>query len=130
MKNYVAYHNPDKMGASVLDMPHYTAAHSKRIRVNPGDRVWLLTRMDSPERSYFIRSCFVVEQTGSGTELGFKTKVSGSANTGTEFDPMIKISDADWFPEFQNRLGNFGLGFQRIRDAHFIDCLERAISGY
>src|SRR5437879_5645103 len=119
MKDFVVYHNPDVFPVGIMDVDPLVAFTNKPVSDVRGSRVWLLAGSGAPRRTYFIRSYFFVEEIGSGAELGFKTKLSGGA--GKAFDPMIELSDDEWFVDFKRTLGNFGFGFQSVTDPRFIE---------
>ena len=125
MKDFVIYHNPDVFPKGIMDVDPFAVFTDKTVSDVRGDRVWLLTGEGNP-RTYFIRSYFFVDEIGSGAELGFKTKLTGSA--GKAFDPMIELSDDDWFVDFKRALGNFAFGLQSVTDARFIEGLENAVA--
>ena len=125
MKDFVVYHNPDVFPVGIMDVDPLAAFTNKPVSDIRGSRVWVLAGSGAP-RTYFIRSYFLVEEIGSGAELGFKTKLSGS--TGKAFDPMIELSDDEWFVDFKRTLGNFAFGLQSVTDARFIEGLENAVA--
>jgi hypothetical protein len=87
-----------------------------------GSRVWLITGEGKP-RTFFLRSCFVVDQVVSGTEHGFKTKLLGKHCR--TFDPMVGLSNQDWFDDLKRTQSNFNFGLQVIRDHNFVLGFER-----
>ena len=85
-------------------------------------QVWLITGEGKP-RAFFLRSCFMVDQVVAGTEHGFKTKLLGKDCR--TFDPMVSLSDQDWFEEFKRTQSNFSFGLQAITDHDFILGFEK-----
>jgi hypothetical protein len=125
MKDYVVYHNPDKMGGPVTSLDACMILTKKSVKEKEiiGSRVWLITGEGTP-RTYFLRSWFIVDAALSGTDHGFKTKLIGKECR--IFDPMVILSEQGWFREFKRRQGNFSLGLQVITDRNSILGLERA----
>jgi len=123
LKDYVVYHNPVKMKGPVTGVNPCMIVTNKSVKEIIGSRVWLITGEGTP-RTYFLRSWFIVDAALSGTEHGFKTKLIGKECR--IFDPMVMLSDQDWFEEFKRTQGNFSLGLQVITDRNSILGLERA----
>ena len=124
MKDYIAYHNPDKMRAPLAEFPPFLAVtNNKMADVQHGSRVWVLTGEGKPVRTFFLRSYFTVDEIGPGS-YGFKNELSGTR--GKEFKPMVRLNDLEWFDDFKLTQGNFSRGFQEIIGTRFIKGLEVA----
>jgi hypothetical protein len=121
MKDYVVYHNPDKMGGRVRDFPSCEAVTGKTVKENViGSRVWLITGEGKP-RTFLLRSCFIVDQVLTRGHEEYKTKLTGSDCR--IFEPMIEL-EGRWFHTFKRKQGNFSRGFQVI-DADSVLQLEK-----
>jgi len=125
MKDYVVYHNPEVMGHAAGNVDPFSVVTNKKVADVRGSRVWLLTGEGAP-RTFFICSYFIVEKIESGMNDGFETRLSGT--TGKKFNPMIELSDEEWFSDFKRSQGNFAFGFQLINEARFVEGLEAVIS--
>ena len=93
----------------------------KQVSDVRGNRVWLITGEGHP-RTFFLHSHFIVDEIERGSDAGYNTKLSGRA--GSAFEPMIELNTEDWFPDFKRSQGNFGFGFQPIKDFRFVKGLE------
>jgi hypothetical protein len=125
MKHFVVYNNPDVFPIGIMDSDPF-AAYTNNPVPDVGSRVWVLAGEGKP-RTYFLRSYFFVDEIGSGSQFGFKTKVSGSS--GEAFDPMIELPSDEWFVDFKLKLGNFGFGLRLVTDPRFIKGLENSVPG-
>src|SRR5438270_7123404 len=120
------YHNPDVMRVPVTSVDPCTIVTNKGVREEiVGSRVWLITGEGKP-RTFFLRSCFVVDKVVSGTTHGFKTKLLGKDCR--PFDPMVNLSDQDWFEEFKRTQSNFRFGLQVISDQNFVLRFEKSVN--
>jgi hypothetical protein len=124
MKDYVIYHNPDKMGGSVTNFPACMIWTNKVFKQIVGSRVWLVTGEGKP-RIYFLRSWFVVDASLPGIDRGYKTKLIGKQCQA--FDPMVLLSDQDWFEDFKRQQLNFHRGLQPTKDEFVHRLLKIAI---
>ena len=122
MKDYIVYHNPDVMGypASQVNTLEIVTNHVAKKATD--GRVWLLTGEGRP-RKYYLRLYFTIESVGSGEDVGFRTRVSGT--NGKIFDPMPNLDGEDWLPGLKRDTGNFSFGFRAIRSPRITDGLEK-----
>ena len=124
MKDFVVYHNPDRMGCDVTQMSPLSAVTNKPTPADvEGSRVWLLTGQGKP-RTFLLRSWFIVDRVEKDVD-GFRTKVSGKI--GTALIPMINLNDEAWFESFKRKQGRFAFGLQRITVQPFIRGLEEVV---
>ncbi|ROZ72091.1 hypothetical protein [Ramlibacter sp. WS9] len=130
MNHFAAYHNPDTMGYGALDINVHSQLTGQRI-ADPtrfiGARLWTVTGerlAGSPRKHYSLRNTFVIDRISpyTGAVQGFDKMVTGS--DGMMFNPMIPLSDLDWFPEFLKRMGNFGFGIHPIMNSEYIAALQ------
>jgi len=119
VRDFVVYHNPEKMGGDVERVDALSIVTNKRIADPSGDRVWLLSGRGNP-RTYVLRSWFIVDSVESGSADGYETKLSGK---GEVFDPVIELNGEPWFEDFKREQGNFSFGLNRIND-RFAKLLE------
>lgn len=124
MKNYLIYHNPEKMDYSLDTVKDFIAFANRKVNdENIGSKVWLITGEGNP-KEYFIKMYFVIEDIKSGVEKNFKTKLIGSE--GKILKTMIRIDNLPWFEGFKKQMAYF-VGFAEIRDQKYIDELEKLI---
>jgi hypothetical protein len=108
------------MDGDVESVDALSIVTDKRIADPYGDRVWLLSGRGNP-RTFVLRSWFVVDSVESGANDGYETKLAGKS--GEVFDPVIELNREPWFEDFKREQGNFGFGFNRIKD-RFAKALE------
>ena len=122
MKDYIVYHNPDRMGGPVTSVDPWKIVTNKSVTDEIiGSRVWLITGEGRP-RTYYLCSWFFVDEVTSGRQHGFKTQLKG--NNYRTFLPMINLSDHVWFSDFRQALINFRGGLQSITSPDFVSKLE------
>ena len=64
---------------------------------------------------YFLRATFLISDVVKSDKPDFENLVTGK--DGQLFDPMPFLSDEVWFPGFRKKQGNFGFGFNVIKQA-------------
>lgn len=122
MKDFLVYHNPDAMKVDVTKVNAFAIVTNKPVTEDViGNRVWLLTGTGRP-RTFLLRSYFIVDQIEANVD-GFKTKLSGT--TGRVFEPMIDLTNEEWFEELKKSQGNFAFGLQSVTDEKIVGRLER-----
>jgi hypothetical protein len=121
MKNFLVYHNPDKMHCEV------TEVHALEIVTNRpaprdaiGSRVWLITGRGRP-RTFLLRSWFIVDKAGEA-DGEFKTKLSGTQ--GKVFEPMIELNQEEWLDDLKRQQRNFASGLQSITNEQVVRGLK------
>lgn len=136
--DFVVYHNPDTMGREFgdeegcVDDPENGFYTDKQAEYAKGARVWMVTGTGHP-REYFLCGCFRLERIEDGAEEGFQSLLSGYGVTlPSHLRPSL--NHEAWFPDFLNRVGHFGLGFQRISDEHvaaaFVELVRQKIASW
>ncbi|MBA3351214.1 MAG: hypothetical protein H0U23_02095 [Blastocatellia bacterium] len=126
MNDFLAYHNPEKMGERAIDLEVHAVLTKKEVPRIIGDRVWLVTGEGSP-RKYYLCDWFIVDRIETIDDPYFRKRISGRA--GNFIRPMRRLDEHEWFPDFKRSNGNFGLGFQPINEVRFIKALEKIAGG-
>ena len=130
MKNFVGYHNAEKMGYSFQDSREPLAFLTRKsVDHLVGTRVWVIAGEGQP-RGYFFGGWFLVDNVGPLAGDPSVRKVRGTA--GRAWKPMIRLNELPWFSRFRESQGNFSLGLQPIKDEfvpHFEALIKRATSG-
>lgn len=125
MSEVIVYHNPDSMGYPASEVTGPEVLTDKRLSDDAvGDRIWLLTGEGQPRR-FFLRGVFKADCVESGEDEGFRTRVRGS--NAKFFDPMIELTNREWFRDLKRSQGNFAFGYQTVSDPRFVRGLESAI---
>jgi hypothetical protein len=125
-QDVIVYHNPDKMPYPATEVTEPGILTNKRVSRNAvGDRIWLLTGEGNPRR-FFLRAVFTATDVESGEEHGFRTHIFGKK--GKFFQPMIELTDEDWFQDLKRSQGNFAFGYQPITDLRFVRGLESVVA--
>lgn len=122
--DYVVYNNADTVGEleKEIDLSVFT---KKSARDADGARVWLFFGKGSPRR-FYLKLWFVVDNVDDGSEHGFTTRLSGSE--GERFEPMIEITNEEWFKRLKKEQGNFAFGFNPIKDRSIVTELLDLVS--
>lgn len=124
MKNYLLYHNPEKMGYSLDTVTDFIGFTDRKVKdENIESKVWLITGEGRP-KEYFLKMYFMIEDVKSGAEKNFKTKLVG--NKGKILDSMIRIDSLPWFEGFKKQMAYF-IGFAEIKHQKYIDELEKLV---
>lgn len=124
MKNYLLYHNPEKMGYSLDTVTDFNAYTDRKVKdENIESKVWLLTGEGKP-KEFFLKMYFIIDDIKSGLEKEFKTKLIG--REGKILKSMIRIDNLPWFEGFKKQMAYF-VGFAEIRHKKYIDELEKLI---
>ena len=121
MKDFIVYHNPEKMRADVQEVNALSIVTNKTPVDPSGCRIWLMSGRGRP-RTFVLRSWFIVDSVEAGRGDGYKTKLSGKS--GEVFDPVIELNDEPWFHDFKQNQGNFAFGFNAINEDRFVKALE------
>jgi Domain of unknown function (DUF3883) len=124
MKNYVGYHNFDRMGYSYEEADPFSLATTKSVSHMLGNKVWVIAGTGKP-RSYSLMSYFIVDEIGDYGENGFEKAIYGSE--GEEFPQGILLDNLEWIKAFVRSQSNFSLGLQPIKD-EFVLLFEGLIS--
>lgn len=127
MRHFIAYHNVEKMGRTLLEGQPLRVLTNKSVNQLLNHAVWIITGEGKESRTYSLGSVFIVTETGNSEEPGFKHVASGP---GHAFDPPIPITKADWFPDLFSSTGHFGLGVTPIKDEVIIQGLIQTASSH
>lgn len=123
MKDFVVYHNPDRMKYPASEVNVLGIVTNKSAAGAKGGRVWLITR--GKPKQFWLRGIFTVETVGPSDHPKYKTEVSGTA--GALFDPMLRLDTEPWFDDFKYQQGNFAFGFQPISDPEVVSGLQKLV---
>src|ERR1700721_4225907 len=113
MRDFIAYHNTEKMGQPLSDGEPLRLLTSKPVDRLVGNAVWCITGQGIDERRYALRSMFNVNEVGDTADSGFKHFAAGSGHV---FRPPVPLNDEIWFPELLRSMGNFGLEVLEVAD--------------
>jgi hypothetical protein len=129
MRNFVGYHNAEKMGYSLRDAKDpFAFVTRKAVGHLVGARVWAITGEGQPRR-YFCAGWFRVDRIEPSAGDPSERKVRGTV--GRVFKPMIRLNELPWFPRFRQSQSNFSLGLQAIKDelVPHLEALEALAAG-
>src|SRR4051794_40703523 len=105
MRDFVAYHNADKMGYSYRDATEPLAFFTKKgVGHLSGARVWAIAGEGKP-REYFLGAWFIVSDVVEVAGNSGERIVRGTV--GEVFDPMVRLNDFLWFGRFRDSQSNF-----------------------
>ena len=128
MKNFVQYHNVEKMGfsASKLDEPKLHT--DKSVRNISSNRVWLISGEGSSPKEFYLAAVFKVNRTNNYFDHpDFENSAYGNGHIIGE---TIKLNGLPWFESLKSNLNNFKNGLSEITDLDIIKELEAASSAY
>lgn len=120
MRHFVQHHNPDKMGHYRRQQGKYGIVTDKAVLNTLDQRIWLISRSDSP-RHYVLCETFIVDEVGPQPSGPFKNFANGSH--GSAPHRPISIEQEAWFERLRYLTGNFGFGLQTINDPNVINGL-------
>jgi hypothetical protein len=125
MKNYVQYHNTEKMGYAALEAAsgYFQISTNKPTQEVVGNRIWLFAGKGKPRR-YFLAFVFIAENFSTVSEQDFFYQVRG--REGKVFDPSLEVTHYPWFRELLRSQGNFAFGLN-ILDERYIPYLEKLL---
>lgn len=117
--HFVAYHNAEKMGYE-YDSQKELVFYSTKLGVLKkaiGNTVWVIqgTRYGN-KIAYTLCGAYVanhIDPPKNSTSDNYV--IRGSAIK--IFNPPVALNQLKWFPELQHSQGNFGLGFNRIKES-------------
>lgn len=130
MKQFVAYHNVNKMGCDFEVVDEFCFFSNKATNFllqTVGARVWIISGLQNgKKKSYHLEGVFIPDQVIESEDNNFSHAISGAI--GVVFNPGINLNDLKWFPDFLKSQSNFSIGIASInhKDAlqYFNDCLE------
>jgi hypothetical protein len=124
-KHFVGYHNSEKMAAEQDDTgeesgdeagpAQYGFLTKKPTGPIVGGVIWWITGENKP-REYYLDGWFVVDGAEPIDAARFESRVYGTE--GVTFDEGILLNDFDWWEDFREAQGRFGLGIQEIQPQH------------
>ncbi|MGK3990553.1 HNH endonuclease [Sorangium sp. So ce136] len=113
MRNYVAYHNAEKMGYAYSEAEQpFSFVTRKPVRHLRGARVWAITGEGNP-RQYSLGGWFVVDHVEDDDDEHI---IRGKE--GQTFHETVRLNDLAWFPALRQSLSNFSLGVQPLGDEY------------
>jgi hypothetical protein len=114
MRDYVVYHNPDRMPHPVSAVQSNSAFTDKDVTNAVGARIWVVGRDGS---RYLLGAVFRATQRIAG-QYGFRNGLAGEY--GCRFGALADISSEAWFANLQSMCGNFAFGFTEITEPSVI----------
>jgi hypothetical protein len=122
MNHFVVYHNPETMGYDAKSIEGFSIVTTKPVMGSVGSRIWIVTGRGTP-RSYSLVQTFLAESAGPKPVAVGVNQIC--ARTGIRFRPEVPLNALPWFAGFRKRMGNFGLGFQKLTDPRLVQALEQ-----
>lgn len=130
MRNFVAYHNAEKMGYDYEpggDYSFFSRRALAFLEKTIGESIWVISGVRSGGRTiYKLCAIYIPNQVLVREEAAFEYIVSGSI--GYAFDPAIELNDMSWFHGFLKSQANFSLGINEIKDKFAIEYLTELAS--
>ena len=131
MRNFVAYHNAEKMGYDYEPSGDYSFFSRKALAFLEkaiGETIWVINGARSGGRTiYTLCAIYTPDQVVVADDATFEYIVSGSI--GHDFNPPIELNDLLWFQGFLKSQANFSLGINEIKDKFAIENLTTLTSG-
>jgi len=127
-KQYVAYHNVEKMGRALREGDPCRVISNRSLKSLETCVVWMVVGekvIGLTKKRFSIGSVFTVSEFGDLADDEFKYYASGA---GKSFDPPILISNEPWFEEFRKNARSFE-GIHPIKDPAHVAALE-ALAGH
>ena len=129
MRNFVQYHNVERMGfsASKLDEPKLHT--DKSVKNLSSNKVWLISGEGSSPKDFYLAAVFRVNKVTAGTfdHPDFKNSAFG---VGHIIGETIKLNDLPWFELLKSNLNNFKNGLSEVTDTDIVKELETVSSAY
>ncbi|MDI1239855.1 MAG: hypothetical protein PSV26_20425 [Polaromonas sp.] len=113
MPDYIVYHKAEVMGYPAIEVDNLSIYTNKTITEALGGQVWLIAGAGRP-REYFLRATFRIHRIEPSDKAEFSARIIGTS--GQLLDPMPKLNDELWFPDFVEEQGRFAFGFNRIKN--------------
>ena len=126
MAHFVAYHNEDRMGYSAEESDPYSLYTSKnptRLHSHGPHVIWVIAGRGHKPMSYYLSTCFIVTAIIPADHPDFGYTISGTG--GGRFEPMPRLDQLTWFPEFRRRMANFSIGLTEICNEEIIEEFQR-----
>jgi 5-methylcytosine-specific restriction protein A len=111
-RDFVVYHNTDKMGK--LDTSSYGIVTGHDTEKARSQRVWLISGDGRPRR-YCLEQTFIVDKTGR-SRRGSDYSFYATGESGFTFEPPVELNDEPWFEALRTATGNLAFGLQPIND--------------
>jgi len=129
MKDFIQYHNSDKIGfpASKLDEPKMFTR--KSVRNLSSSRVWLISGEGKSNKEFYLAAVFKVNRTTSGT-FDHPDFANSAYGIGHVIGEKIKLNGIPWFEDLKANLNNFKNGLTELTDDNIVKELELASAGY
>lgn len=119
MRNFIAYHNTQKMGRSVVDGDPLKVLSNKSLQHLHDHVVWIIQGDSGQSKAYSLASAFIVTEVGETGQDDFKSFARGDGHV---FRPPIPIQHEPWFDELFKVIAHFSLGVCEVK-------LDRVIDG-
>lgn len=129
MKNFIQYHNTDKIGYSASELDEPKIFTNKSVRNLSSGRVWLISSEGKFPKSYFLAAVFDVKRTATGTyeHEAFKNAAFG---TGHVIGEHICLNGTALIRDIREVSCNFKNGLTAIKDKNMVAELEKLSADY
>ncbi len=128
MRDYVQYHNIDKLGYDCHTLPEPVAYTKKRPPKDIiGKRIWLISGKSISGlkgKRYYLNYVFLASAVRDSSEPGFQFEIQGALLERAA--RPIPIYCESWFPDFLRGVTNFSRGLTLI-DSGMADDLSAAM---
>lgn len=126
MSDFVSYHKPEIMSYTANTVRDASVVTNKPAPTGiVGSRVWMLTGDGNP-KDYRLYGWFTVTGFGPDPSGKWQTRIWGDWGRRIPKRNWPRLNELSWFPEFRKANGNFGLGFNEVRDPRFVRGLIKA----
>jgi hypothetical protein len=129
MRNFVQYHNSEKMGYSASKLPEPKMHTDKSVGSLSSNRVWLLSGEGKSPKTFYLAAVFKVNRVSSGTYDHPKFKNS-AYGVGHIIGEKIVLNGLLWFEALKSNMNNFRNGLSEITDRTIIAELENESAPY
>ena len=124
MRHFIAYHNPNTMGYSCVDIPEPRVKTSRPVTCLEGVTVWLIAGEGKSPKSYYLTAKFIASRCETNFDPGSKLS-NLIAGDGTLFKKSISVTGTSLLELIQKESANFVRGFYESKDANVISGLEK-----
>ena len=129
MRNFLQYHNVEKIGYSASELDEPKLFTRKSVRNLSSNRVWLISGEGTSPKDFYLAAVFKVNRVSAGTfeHPDFENSAFG---VGHIIGEKIKLNGLPWFESLKGELSSFKYGLSEITDEKVIKELELLSSEY
>jgi hypothetical protein len=129
MRNFIQYHNVEKMGYSASKLTEPKLHTDKSVKNLSSNRVWLISGEGSSPKDFYLSAVFRVNRVSADTfhHPEFKNSAYGEGHIIGE---KIRLNGISWFENLKSSLNNFKNGLSEIDDPVIIGELEAVTKAY